>query len=391
MKDIKHPKIAYIYIDESGTPTLEIEKKGVMPFEVYSAVVIEKDNIVQARESLNEIIIENNIKRGYLKSSKMSDDQRIKVLSSFNKFAHHVLTLVIDKSKINKESGLQYKKSFVKYFQRILSKKFFERYDEFHIWSDSYGNTDFRLSLTRYLEDKGYIGQTLFSNNTFIIADDQNEEPLLQFADIYAGTVAKYFCHKYSDDKLAKYIYENFISKKVTIEWFPWETITLHAAQNIFNDKFDIDLYNIALETANKYIINHEHDDIEGVELIKYIIQESKYHPLRVISSKEIKQKLNSLGYEISDPINKIALLRTEEVVIISPQGKKGYKFPTSEQELADFYDRLRDNVIPQLLRCRTINNVLQEKSFGKYGVLKTQEYKKLNILCEVAYNTDMV
>ena len=41
MKDIKHPKIAYIYIDESGTPTLEIEKKGVMPFEVYSAVVIE--------------------------------------------------------------------------------------------------------------------------------------------------------------------------------------------------------------------------------------------------------------------------------------------------------------------------------------------------------------
>ena len=100
MNDNKLPKIAYIYIDESGTPTLEIEKNGVMPFEVYSAVIIEDSNIDKARETLIEIIKENNIKRGYLKSSKMSDDQRIRVLSSFNKFAHHVFTLVIDKSKI---------------------------------------------------------------------------------------------------------------------------------------------------------------------------------------------------------------------------------------------------------------------------------------------------
>ena len=71
-------------------------------------------------------------------------------------------------------------------------------------------------------------------------------------------------------------------------------------------------------------------------------------------------------------------------MVIISPQGKKGYKFPTSEKELADFYDRLRDNVIPQLRRCQTINNVLQEKSIGKYGILKHEEYKLLNNLCEV-------
>ena len=45
MNDSKLPKIAYIYIDESGTPTLEIEKNGVMPFEVYSAVIIEDSNM----------------------------------------------------------------------------------------------------------------------------------------------------------------------------------------------------------------------------------------------------------------------------------------------------------------------------------------------------------
>lgn len=77
-------------------------------------------------------------------------------------------------------------------------------------------------------------------------------------------------------------------------------------------------------------------------------------------------------------------------MVIISPQGKKGYKFPTSEKELADFYDRLRDNVIPQLQRCQIINNVLQEKAFGKYGILKQKEYEILSRLCDVVGNKNV-
>ena len=36
---------AYIYIDESGTPSLEIDKSGVLPYMVYSAVVFKEDNI----------------------------------------------------------------------------------------------------------------------------------------------------------------------------------------------------------------------------------------------------------------------------------------------------------------------------------------------------------
>ena len=124
--------------------------------------------------------------------------------------------------------------------------------------------------------------------------------------------------------------------------------------------------------------------------MIKYILQESSLNPCRVISSKEIKQNLQSRGIDIGDPISKIASLRSKEVVIISPQGKKGYKFPTSEKELADFYDRLRDNVIPQLQRCQIINNVLQEKAFGKYGILKQKEYEILSRLCDVVGNKNV-
>ena len=377
-------KTAYIFIDESGTPSLDVEKSGVMPYMVYSAVIIEETELENARLTLQKIIKNNNIQQGFIKSSNIHDyNKRVKILASLKDFEHYVIALVIDKSKIDKESGLQYKRSYIKYFQRLLSVKFLERFDEFHIVFDRTGRDDFQQSLQQYMEESGIVGRTLFSNNTFKLAEDTQEETLLQYADLYAGTINKYYCQNFDADQ-AKYIHDNYIRGKVTIDWFPWETITLFAAENIFCEKFNAELYNLAIETAKHYIELHENGDVEGVELIKYLLQEATINPFRVVSSQEIKQNLIKRGYEIGDPIAKISSLRSNEVVIISPQGKKGYKFPTSEQELADFYDRLRDNVIPQLKRCHIINNVLQEKSIGKFGILKHKEYEKLNKLCEI-------
>jgi len=374
---------AYIYIDESGTPSLEIEKGGVLPYMVYSAVIFQEDSIDQAKSLLQMIISKNNIQQGYIKSQNLKDyKRRIKILTAIKEVQHHVYSLVIDKSKIDIESGLQYKQSFIKFFQRLLSKQFLQNYDEIHIVFDKTGYPEFRNSLKQYMSSQGLIGRTLFSNNTFRIAEDTKEEPLLQFADLYAGTICKYYCHKYNPED-AKHIH-NIISSNVTIEWFPWESISLFAAENLFKESFDRELYYLSLDTAKQYVNVNENVDIEGTELIKYLLQESTRNPFRVISSKEIKQNLQKRGIEIGDPISKISSLRSCRVVIISPQGKKGYKFPTCEKELADFYDRLRNNVIPQLIRCRILNNVLQEKSFGKYGVLKHEEYKVLNQLCEI-------
>lgn len=381
-------KKAYIYIDESGTPSLEIEKEGVLPFMVYCAFIIDENSIAEAKGILSQVIQDNHIQQGYLKSVNLHDDnngynKRINILSALKSLEHYVIALVINKSKINGESGLQYKQSYIKYFQRLLSKQFLHRYDEFHVIFDQLGRKDFQESLITYMHDSGIVGRTLFSANTYKLADDKSEEPLLQFADFYAGTINKCFCQKYNQSQ-AKYIHDSFLRGKVTYEWFPEDSITLTAVENIFSDRFDKNLYDISVDTAQRYINVHEHGDIEEVELIKYLLQESTLNPLRVISSKEIKQYLQKRGCEIGDPINKISELRSNEVIIISPLGKKGYKFPTSEKELSEYFDRLRVNVIPQLKRGRIINNVLQEKSFGKYGILKHDEYEVLNKLCEI-------
>ena len=66
---------------------------------------------------------------------------------------------------------------------------------------------------------------------------------------------------------------------------------------------------------------------------------------MRHISSKELKERLLNRKIEIGDPIVKVSELRDHGVLLVSPIGKKGYKFPTSEKELAEFYNRLSANV----------------------------------------------
>lgn len=166
----------YIYIDESGTPSLELEKSGVLPYMVYSTVIIKDENVDAAKDLLQMIIKKNNIQQGFIKSQNLNYNKRVKVLTAFKGVDHHVISLVIDKSKIDKDTGVQYKTSYIKYFQRLLSKQFLQDYDEIHIVFDKLGYSDFQNSLKQYMFEHGIMGRTLFSYNTFRLAEDMREE-----------------------------------------------------------------------------------------------------------------------------------------------------------------------------------------------------------------------
>ena len=95
----------YIYIDECGTPSLELEKKGVLSYMVYCAVILEENSIIKAKNLLSQIILDNHIQQGYLKSSNISNDEkgfnkRVNILTALKSLEHYVVALVIDKSKI---------------------------------------------------------------------------------------------------------------------------------------------------------------------------------------------------------------------------------------------------------------------------------------------------
>ena len=379
-------KSKHVFIDETGTPSLDVEKGGVSPYLVYAAVIIESDEIEAARIVLSNIHDKCFKQNRYLKSSHIPNDdsgfaRTINIFTELKGLKHYVYAVVIDKSKINPNFGLSFKTVFIKYFNRLIAQHLQSSESDIHIIFDKTGYEEFRLELNNYMEKNGW-GPTLFSNNTFTLAEDQNEEPLLQIADFYAGTIGKYYCGKF-DEKKSDVIHNGFIKKNTSIDWFPRQIIPMFAVTTEFNNQFNATITRIAVESAENYLSNHSSDTV-GCELILYILQETKRNPFRYISSKEIKTNLKARNIEVGDPIVKISELRDNGVLIISPIGKKGYKIPNNEQEIAEFYNRLNGNVQPQLRRCYTLNKVLFEQSNGEYNILSSSEFETLYRLCSV-------
>ena len=220
---------AYIFIDEYGAPDIEVPKKGNEPYFIYAAVVIKEKDVQQARQLLTELH-SKYFSAGFIKSNKIHNDSKgyattISVLTDLKSLPHYVVALVVDKSKIDSQSGLAYEKSFIKYFNRMLSVQFLSVYEEMHIYLDKSGWGEFQNSLKGYMRDKVGFSPNLFTNNTFDIADDITEEPLIQLADFYAGTIGKYYCGKY-DQNRAEVIHNNFLRGKIAIEWYPEEYVS---------------------------------------------------------------------------------------------------------------------------------------------------------------------
>ena len=377
--------IAFIYIDEFGTPDLQTEKEGNAPYFVYAAVVIPASELNNAR-SIHQEIIRSEFPAGYIKSSRIKNTKEgyakyLTALTKLKEIHHYVIALIVDKSKLQESVGLSFKSVFIKYFQRLLSKSFFDNYNEFHIIADKTGSEEFMESLKHYMSEKVGIEPTLFANNSFTMADDLYEEPLIQIADLYAGVLGRSYCGKF-DANHAQTIHD-VIKSSLSVAFFPEESIPIIAATSGFDSSFDNALFELSIRTAIRYLDNNS-DDKVGCELLRYIIQEAKRCPKRHVSSKEIKEHLTFKRIEIGDPIVKVSELRDAGVIIISPIGKKGYKFPTSEKEIADFLNRLSSNVIPQLKRGYIINDTLARLSSGLYNVLKSSEFELLNKLSEL-------
>ena len=93
-------------------------------------------------------------------------------------------------------------------------------------------------------------------------------------------------------------------------------------------------------------------------------------------------------GVQIGDPIRTISKLRDNGLLIVSPLSKRGYKLPTSIEQVKDFFNRMSNNVVPQLKRGFKFHQKLTEKSVGKYNLWSdAEELKLLHKLIDLANN----
>lgn len=383
---ISQQKKAYIFIDEFGTPALNIDSLGVEPYFIYVAVLIESENLEKAKKSLQSVRDKYNqgspLKANRIPNNDKGHSKRLNILKAFSgEFPHIVKALVVDKKELH-SPGLKIKKVFIKYFNQVLLKTYHSyQYSEIHVVLDKTGHPAFVEELGRYMA-KHIPQEDLFHRNTFTLKEDREEEPLLQIADFYASCIGKVFCDKINVNQ-ANALY-NCLREYTFCEWFPREKRNYLCAKNAGDDEYSENIVEIAVKSAYAYLDSPKSSEI-GKEIVNYFLMENRFYPFRIICSGQIKDRLRLLNLNITNPIEEIAHLRDAGVLIVSPLDQRGYKLPCSIGEIKSFYDRISTNIIPQLRRAFVLDKVISEGSVGEINVLK--EMEQLSSLVKVVTN----
>jgi hypothetical protein len=175
-----------ILIDESGDNNL---RGSGARFFIVSAVVIKTDMLDTIKEQFNNIV--RNMAGGRLKSSNIAGDhhRRKKILLELERLPFNFHSLIVNKDKIavKSESGLNYKKSFYKFFYDKIYEKLPFDMASVDILQHNIGSEEFMNGFKVYLSNKHK--NELFStepNHKFV---DDKDQSLIQLPDFIAGTL----------------------------------------------------------------------------------------------------------------------------------------------------------------------------------------------------------
>lgn len=138
-----------------------------------------------------------------MKSSKVkaNHSRRILILKELARIDFKIFALVVDKQRIYDESGLNYKKSFIKYLNGILYNDLTNYYPKLELSSDELGTKEFMSEFGNYLI-KNHAPNLLGEYDVAFVNSKSNV--LIQLADFISGTIAFGFeknkcCNEYKE------------------------------------------------------------------------------------------------------------------------------------------------------------------------------------------------
>lgn len=381
-----NPKIAYI--DESGNHDLDTSKQGVSSYFIVAGLIVDESKndrfLIDA-----EAIRLRHFQTAEVKSSKIraNDDhkRRIKILNDILVLDFTFYALAVDKNEINKSSGYQYKKSFIKNLNGKLFGSLFQHYDRIKVIADEHGNNDFSSSLKAYVE-KRYM-QDLFRQSTFETMSSKGCVGI-QIADFIAGTMAQIYEGKSNDLLKEKYI-ELVKNKSVGIDEWPIR-LSPRLKSNEIRSEFDEQIFVYSLKKSVFFLeSNSEKCDEETkmqVCILSFLLFHSQWSNLYdYVPTHVLTEHLNYSGYgNIEQPVLRssiIAKLRDADVLIAS--SNKGYKIPTKFSDMRDYVEKVDSQIVPQLKRLHKARKSLLMATSNKLDIVDEDQFKSLYSIVE--------
>lgn len=380
-------RASFAYIDEYGNTDLETDKEGATDYFIVSAVLVSESKQNKLEKDV-EALRKKYFQTGEIKSSGVGNkhSRRAKILNAVNELDFKFYALCVDKNRIKKDSGLRFKKSFLKYVNGKLYSLLFSSFLDIHIFADEHGSEEFKKSFRSYIENTHK--PDLLYQTQFDLVNSKNEI-LVQLSDFIVGSIAKAYEGKASPELKEAYI--SFLrNKALSIDEWPTKYQTYYPKDKT-TDEFSQLIYQFSLAQAELYIEQHEQSADYDTSLRVATLRHLVFHSRMVdrheyVLTHQIIEYLTNAGFEdiptqaIRSKI--IAPIRDSEVLITS--SNKGYKIPCNFSDMEEFVERVNSIVTPLLGRLGKARKNLQVASQGEIDILKGPNYPHLVKFLEV-------
>lgn len=186
----------HVFVDEYGDPHLDVSKDGVSSTYIVAALCVRNGDLEQVLSDA-EIIRRRYFQTGEMKSSSIgpNDSRRLKVVRDLSKLKGFVIGFCAQKDRADKNTGLNFKKSFIKFFAGALYNRVTRCAGDITVLADGHGSPEFQAEMLKYLESR-YLKSDLFSMPPSFGFGDSKLNVLLQVADVFAGSLARLYDEK---------------------------------------------------------------------------------------------------------------------------------------------------------------------------------------------------
>ena len=360
------------FADEFGTNSFDFDKQS-SHFIVCSIIINEHD--LGLLEIEVEEIRRKNFQTGEIKSLKVGPNhkRRKAILEKLCKLNFRIYAVVINKKLLYSE-GFKHKASFYKFANGLVYKELYRTFPNLILSVDEHGSNDFMLSFKKYVQ-KNHIGN-LFEGANFLV-ENSKSNLMIQVADFMAGTLGYCF-----DDTKKSSESEEFLKilepRLSSISNFPnYDNLIENAV--VFDKSFDARVAEMALRRAVSFVRdkqNNEPSHSDQISFIKLLLMyHTTYRKKGFVSTKELINHLDAgREHKISEQYFRtqiVGKVRDSGVLIASnSSGDKGYKIPTSAEDLHKFIKHSNSIITPMLKRIKRAKDIMSLATHGELDLL---------------------
>lgn len=367
------------YIDECGNFGFDFDSGGASKLYILCAVVVKNSELSNLHNMVSTVKNNNGFKNTEIKSSAIGSNykRRSKILSELLPIQFRIILFVADKQKFIEGSPLtSYRQSFIKFLHQRLYSALYRTYPKLRIIEDQIGTAEFQDSFKKYVREHRPLN--LFNEYDFDYTDSK-DSLLVQLADFVGGTISK----TYTDPASPNYL-EMLKGKIICIERFPNESVPYFGAVSKELQKYDKDIFELAIHRARSFVAENDQDDsLEKhlqVALLRYLLfQVHEVDARKYVSSYQLLSVLEEYSGEKIRPNylyrRVIAPLRDAGVILASCS--HGYKIPISTEDILTYFNQTDMIVSPMLHRIEVSRKLILQQTDNQLDVLDNPAFLK--------------